>query len=185
MSARATGPETLGSLSDEPEITTRTASRPRRSPASRRCRSLSAGCARDKIAIVCAIVVLFFLLVAVFADLIANLFGVSLETVTACEVLDVLAEPGSATRRRARRYHGFDPEHPFGIAPRTGDGQPGPLDLRLPHLADDRRRGDARSPSVDRHRPRPGRRASPAASSTRSCPSSPTCSSRSRSCWPR
>ena len=121
MSAQATGPETLGSLSDEPEIN---------DPNSKQAKEISGKSPmqiafgrlrRDKIAITCAIVVLFFLLVAVFADLIAKAFGVSLDTVTACEVLECnFAEPGVGYPKTGPPFYPFDPEHPFGIAPRTG-----------------------------------------------------------------
>ena len=121
MSVQATGPETLGSLSDEPEIN---------DPNSKQAKEISGKSPmqiafgrlrRDKIAITCAIVVLFFLLVAVFADLIAKAFGVTLDTVTACEVLECnFAEPGVGYPKTGPPFYPFDPEHPFGIAPRTG-----------------------------------------------------------------
>ena len=46
--------------------------------------------ARDKIAVVCALVVLFFIICAVFAGPISKLFGVSLETGLASEYVDGL-----------------------------------------------------------------------------------------------
>jgi peptide/nickel transport system permease protein len=65
--------------------------------------------------------VLFFILVAIFADLIAKAFGVNLDTVSACEVLECnFAESGVGYPKTGPPFHSFDPEHPFGIAPRTG-----------------------------------------------------------------
>jgi peptide/nickel transport system permease protein len=72
---------------------------------------------RDKIAVVCMLVVLFFVLVAIFAPLITRAFGVSTQVVFPSQYLDFqtgmpLAGPP---------LHGFDPQHPFGIAPKTAD----------------------------------------------------------------
>ncbi len=57
---------------------------------------------RDKIAVVCALVVLFFVLVAIFAGTICNIFNVSTETVLASQYLDVLGGglPKPETARR-------------------------------------------------------------------------------------
>lgn len=76
---------------------------------------------KDKVAVVCALIVLFFVLVAIFADLIAKAFGVSLDPVRACDVLECNAtNPGVNYPKIGPPYYGFDAEHPFGIAPRTG-----------------------------------------------------------------
>lgn len=73
---------------------------------------------RDKIAVVCAIVVLFFILMATFAPLIAKAFGVGLELESfANEVIDGL----TGLPKKGPPLHGFDPDHPFGIAPLTGE----------------------------------------------------------------
>ena len=50
--------------------------------------------------------------------MIANFFDVSLETPFAADVLDILA---GGLPKEGPPLHGFDPDHPFGIAPRTGD----------------------------------------------------------------
>ena len=85
----------LGSLSDEPEIGDPNSKKAKEIAGKSPMQIAFGRLRRDKIAITCAIVVLFFLLVAVFADLIAKAFGVSLDTVTACEVLECnFAEPG-------------------------------------------------------------------------------------------
>ncbi|MCY4727369.1 ABC transporter permease [Nocardioides sp. STR2] len=121
MSAQATGPETLGSLSDEPEITDPNSAQAKEISGKSPFQIAMARLRRDKIALVCAAVVLFFILVAIFADLIAKAFGVSLDTVTACDVLECnFAEPGVGYPKTGPPFHSFDPEHPFGLAPRTG-----------------------------------------------------------------
>lgn len=71
---------------------------------------------RDKIAVVCAIVVLLFIFIAVFADLLMKVFGVSTETVRTVGLLDPL---NGNLPLEGPPNNGFDPEHPFGIAPRT------------------------------------------------------------------
>jgi peptide/nickel transport system permease protein len=73
---------------------------------------------RDKIAVICALVVVFFVLVAVFAGTICKIFGVSTETVFPSQFLDVL---GGGMPLKGPPLNGFDPEHPFGIAPKTAD----------------------------------------------------------------
>ena len=73
---------------------------------------------KDKIAVICAAVAFFFVLIAIFAGVIANFFNVSLEAPFAAEVLDILA---GGLPKEGPPLHGFDPEHPFGIAPRTGE----------------------------------------------------------------
>lgn len=70
---------------------------------------------RDKIAVVCAIVVAFFVLVAVFAPLLVRLFGVSNETVFPSQFLDFT----TGMPKEGPPLNGFDPDHPFGIAPKT------------------------------------------------------------------
>lgn len=77
--------------------------------------------AKDKIAIACGIIVLFFVLVAIFADLIAGWLGVSLDVVRSCDVLECsAANTGQGYPKTGPPFYGFDPDHPFGIAPRTG-----------------------------------------------------------------
>ena len=122
MSTETTAPETLGTLSGEANVG---------DPNSRSAKEISgkspmqiafARLRKDKVAITCAMIVLFFILVAVFADLIAKAFGVSTDTVSACEVLECnFANPGVGLPKSGPPLYGFDPNHPFGIAPRTGD----------------------------------------------------------------
>ncbi|MFC6285824.1 ABC transporter permease [Nocardioides sp. GCM10027113] len=120
MSAQTAGPETLGHLSDEA---------PPPDPTSKKAKSITGKSpmrialgrlAKDKIAVVCAIVVLFFVLVAVFAGVIAKVFGVSTDTVFPSQFLDTLGG-GLPLPEYGPPNGGFTMEHPFGIAPQTAD----------------------------------------------------------------
>lgn len=73
---------------------------------------------RDKIAMVCLFVVTVFVLIAIFAGAIANYFGVSLESVLPSRYIDPL---NGGLPKEGPPLHGYDPDHPFGIAPRTAD----------------------------------------------------------------
>ncbi|GCD88813.1 ABC transporter permease [Nocardioides sp. LS1] len=115
MSAQTAGPETLGHLSDEPsnegpekKAQGITGKSPMRIAMGR--------LVRDKIAVVCAVVTLFFVIVAVFAGPICALFNVSTETVLPSQYLDTL---GGGLPLKGPPLHGFDPNHPFGIAPQS------------------------------------------------------------------
>lgn len=118
--SQPTAPETLGSLTDEMPVDPNT--KAAKAIAGRSPMQIAFGrLRRDKIAMTCAIVVLFFILVAVFADLIAKAFGVNLDTVTACEVLECnFASSGVGYPKTGPPFHSFDASHPLGIAPRTG-----------------------------------------------------------------
>jgi peptide/nickel transport system permease protein len=72
---------------------------------------------RDPVAVVCFLVVVFFTLVAVFAGPLCSLFGVSTETVQASERVDLV----TGMPLTGPPNHGFDPNHPFGVAPGTGN----------------------------------------------------------------
>lgn len=112
-----TAPETLGSLTDEPDLDPNSA-KAREISGKSPMRIALSRLLHDKIAVVCALVVLFFILVAVFAGTITKIFGVSTETVFPSQYLDVL---GGGMPLKGPPLHGFDPEHPFGIAPKTAD----------------------------------------------------------------
>lgn len=73
---------------------------------------------RDKIAIVCGFIVLVFVLIAIFAGVIANFFGVSLESVLPARYIDSF---NGGLPKEGPPLNGYDPDHPFGIAPRTAD----------------------------------------------------------------
>jgi ABC-type dipeptide/oligopeptide/nickel transport system permease subunit len=71
----------------------------------------------DKVALVSAVVVLFFILVAVFAPLISKAFGVEEGIVeNPSDVLD----PTTSYGLEGPPFHGFTWDHPLGIAPSTG-----------------------------------------------------------------
>jgi ABC-type dipeptide/oligopeptide/nickel transport system permease subunit len=117
MSAQTAGPETLGHLSDEA---------PPPDPNSKSAKAISGKSptqialgrlVRDKIAMVCAFVVLLFVLIAIFAGVIANIFNVDTATVFASERIDGL----TGLPIDGPPNHGYWPEHPFGVAAQTGD----------------------------------------------------------------
>ena len=119
LSAETAGPETLGSLTDEPEL----------DPNSEKAKEISGKSplrialgrlSRDKIAVVCAFVVLFFVFCAVFAGPICALFGVSLETPLASERVDGLNN-GLPKPEYGPPNGSFTWDHPMGVAPRTGE----------------------------------------------------------------
>ena len=115
MSAQTAGPEKQGVLNEEPPVAekkSKSESITGKSP----MRIALGRLAKDKIAVVCAAVVLFFVIVAVFAGTISNIFNVSTETVLPTQYLDVL---GGGLPLKGPPNHGFDPEHPFGIAPQS------------------------------------------------------------------
>lgn len=114
MSAQTAGPETLGHLSEPP---------PNEDPNSSRAKAITGKSPmqiaigrlrKDKIAMVCFFVVVFFVLVAILAPWLKSLFGVTSEDVLPNQflTLDGLPKVGPPN-------HGFDPDHPFGVAPRT------------------------------------------------------------------
>jgi peptide/nickel transport system permease protein len=119
MSAETAGPETLGSLTDEPQ----------QDPNSQQAKEISGKSplriamgrlVRDKIAVVCALVVLFFIICAVFAGPISSLFGVSLETPLASARVDGLNN-GLPKPEMGPPTGPFTWDHPMGVAPRTGE----------------------------------------------------------------
>ncbi|GAA5109700.1 ABC transporter permease [Alloalcanivorax gelatiniphagus] len=73
---------------------------------------------RDKVAVACACIVAFFALVAIFAPVIASAVGVSLEPGNPARQLDYLND---GMPLEGPPHNGFDPEHPFGVAPKTAN----------------------------------------------------------------
>lgn len=69
---------------------------------------------RDKVAVVCFVIVVMFALIAIFADPLMALFGVSDETVRPIGLVDPL---NGGIPLIGPPNHGFTWEHPFGIAP--------------------------------------------------------------------
>lgn len=116
MSAETAGPETLGHLSDEPRGEDPGSSKARTITGKSPIRIAVGRLLRDKIAVVCLAVVLFFVVVAVFAGPIQRLFGVSTDTVLPAQFLQL----GGVPKPEYGPPNGpFTMEHPFGIAPRT------------------------------------------------------------------
>ena len=120
MSAETAGPETLGSLSDEPQHQDPNSQQAKEIAGKSPLRIAMGRLARDKIAVICAIVVLFFVLCAVFAGPISAAFGVSLETPLASERVDGL-NSGLPKPEMGPPNGAFTMEHPMGVAPRTGE----------------------------------------------------------------
>lgn len=117
MSAAA--PEKLGNLTDEAVVDPNSKQGKAisgRSPMQIALRRLM----RDKVAVFCAFVVLFFIIIAVFAGPITKAFGVSTETVFPSQYLDVLGG-GLPLPEYGPPNGGFTWDHPFGIAPKTAD----------------------------------------------------------------
>lgn len=119
MSAYA-GPETIGHTSDEQPPSDQESPRAKEIAGKSPMRIAFGRLARDKIAVVCAFVTLFFVLIAVFAGTICNIFNVSTETVLASQYLDVLGG-GLPKPEYGPPNGGFTMEHPFGLAPRTAN----------------------------------------------------------------
>lgn len=70
----------------------------------------------DKVAVISFCLVLFFVLIAVFAPLLTRLFGVEVDAGDPSEDLDIYSFPLIGPPD-----HGFTMEAPLGIAPETGD----------------------------------------------------------------
>src|SRR5688572_19693587 len=115
MSAQTAGPETLGHLSDAPPPVDPNSKKAKAITGKSPMRIAMGRLLRDKIAVVCLAVVIFFALIAIFAGPITNLFNVSTETVLPSQFLDFQTQ----MPLEGPPNNGFDPEHPFGIAPQT------------------------------------------------------------------
>jgi ABC-type dipeptide/oligopeptide/nickel transport system permease subunit len=119
MSAETAGPETLGSLSMEPDQQDPNSQQAKEISGKSPMRIALGRLARDKIAVVCAVIVLFFVICAVFAGPISSLFGVSLETPLASERVDGLNN-NLPKPEMGPPFGDFTWDHPMGVAPRTG-----------------------------------------------------------------
>jgi peptide/nickel transport system permease protein len=71
---------------------------------------------KDTIALICFVIIVIFILIALFADQLQSLLGVSTETVRASEVID----PVTRLPLEGPPNNGYDPDHPFGVAPGNG-----------------------------------------------------------------
>jgi ABC-type dipeptide/oligopeptide/nickel transport system permease subunit len=119
MSAYA-GPDTIGQTSAGPPPTDQESPRAKEIAGKSPMRIAFGRLARDKIAVACALVTLVFVLIAIFAGTICNIFNVSTETVLASQYLDVLG--GGLPKPEYGPPNGaFTIEHPFGLAPRTAN----------------------------------------------------------------
>lgn len=118
MSAQTAGPETLGHLSDEPPQQPQDSTKAKAITGKSPMRIAMGRLARDKIAMVCAFVVLLFVLIAVFAGAICSVFNVSTDTVLPSAYLDTLGG-GLPLPEYGPPNGGFTIDHPFGIAPQS------------------------------------------------------------------
>ena len=115
-----TSPETLGSLSEENAPQDPNSSKAKSIVGKSPLRIAMGRLLKDKIAMVCLGVVIFFILVAIFANVICDIFNVSTDTVLASQYLDVLG--GSLPKPEYGPPNGgFVMSHPFGIAPQTAN----------------------------------------------------------------
>ena len=117
MSVPTTGPETLGGASDETEIVDPNSQEAKAIAGKSPMRIAMGRLARDKIAVICALVALFFVFVAVFAGVLADLAGVSLAPNRPSELLNFT----TGLPKIGPPNNGFDADHPFGLAPKTAD----------------------------------------------------------------
>jgi ABC-type dipeptide/oligopeptide/nickel transport system permease subunit len=115
MSAQTAGPETLGHLSDAPPPVDPNSKKAKAIAGKSPTRIAMGRLLRDKVAVACLAVVVLFALIAVFAGAICALFNVSTDTVLPSQYLDFQTQ----MPLKGPPNHGFDPEHPFGIAPLT------------------------------------------------------------------
>lgn len=117
MSLPPVSSETLGHLSDEaPEASEQAGKGPAKSQSPLR---IALGrLRRDKLAMVCAFIVLLFVLIGIFAGQLASLFGVETGPGNPAQQLDYL---GDGLPLNGPPNYGFDSEHPFGIAPNTAE----------------------------------------------------------------
>ena len=115
MSAQTAGPETLGHLSDAPPPVDPNSKKAKAITGKSPMRIAMGRLLRDKIAVVCLAVVVLFALIALFAGAICAIFNVSTDTVLPSQYLDFQTQ----MPLKGPPNNGFDPEHPFGIAPLT------------------------------------------------------------------
>ncbi len=71
---------------------------------------------QDTVAMICLAIVAVFVLIAIFAGVLADLFGVELGPGNPAQQLDFL---GDGMPLSGPPNYGFDSEHPFGVAPKT------------------------------------------------------------------
>lgn len=116
MSAQTAGPETLGHLSEEPKGEDPGSSKARTITGKSPMRIALGRLLRDKIALVCLAVVLFFVFIAIFAGPLQKAFGVTTDTAYPSQFLNL---DGTPRAEFGPPYGGFTMDHPFGIAPRT------------------------------------------------------------------
>ena len=117
MSAATTGPEIQGTLSEAPPDKKRKKKDDGPITGKSPMQIAWGRLRRDKIAMLCLTIVFFFVLIAIFAGVIANAFNVTTETQFATEFIDVL---NGNLPKIGPPLHPFTMDHPFGVAPASG-----------------------------------------------------------------
>jgi peptide/nickel transport system permease protein len=114
-----TAPETLGPMSEEVPPEDSNSSKAKEITGKSPLQIAFGRLRRDKIAVVCAAVVFFFIIVAVFAGVISKIFGVDTETVLASTRINMLGG-GLPLPEFGPPVGPFTIHHPFGVAPNNG-----------------------------------------------------------------
>lgn len=71
---------------------------------------------KDPVAVICFAIVLFFSFIAIFSPWVQDWLGVSTDTVRAADVINLR----TGLPLDGPPHGGFDPDHPFGVAPGSG-----------------------------------------------------------------
>ena len=116
MSGMTTGPETLGALTDETVVDPNSAKAKEISGKSP-MRIALGRLLKDKIAVACAVVAFFFVMIAILAGVISGFFDVSLTPNRPSQLLNFT----TGLPKVGPPDNGYDPAHPFGLAPKTAD----------------------------------------------------------------
>jgi ABC-type dipeptide/oligopeptide/nickel transport system permease subunit len=115
-----TAPETLGPLTDEAPLDDPNSSRAKEITGKSPLQIAFGRLRRDKIAVVCATVVVAFILIATLAGPICAVFNVDTETVLASTRINILGG-GLPKPEFGPPVGPFTMAHPFGVAPNNGD----------------------------------------------------------------
>ena len=115
-----TAPETLGALSEGAPPEDPNSSKAKEITGKSPMQIAFGRLRRDKIAVVCAAVVVLFILIAAFAGPICAIFNVNTDTVLASERINILGG-GLPKPEFGPPVGPFTMAHPFGVAPNNGD----------------------------------------------------------------
>ncbi|WP_134741634.1 ABC transporter permease [Nocardioides sp. 503] len=116
MSTPTMGSETVGHLSDETVPGDEPPAKKRQVSGKSPIQIALGRLRKDKVAMTCFTIVMLFVLVAIFADVLQNLFDVTTEPGNPAQQLNPMNE---LLPYKGPPSGGFDPAHPFGVAPKT------------------------------------------------------------------